>query len=257
MPYIEFPDIPPYPGVPQLNRLPYVSTILGTIELHIASPFDIIAQKTAAAVAQANVTIGGITSPVNQWGIFDAVTHKQLGLTPDSTATIACYSLEYERESRVADFPVEASATSSAGAPFATYNKAIMPATPVIVCIIEGEEIDRTTFLGFIEAACISTELYNIVTPTVTYMNYTVTQYSYARKAEKGAVLLSVEVRLKEVRQVVAASTMQPGPIQNPIKGSATPPVDNGSTSPATVPPAVLRGLGNKPETAPAVPEGS
>lgn len=286
---IPYPNVPNVPGVPPLNRL--VSELTQT-----PSPFGGIVVDfppiDSQAIAQANNTIAGITPPANIWGIFGplpnisaqlginsrAASQTSLGIQPGGTttddggntidvlnntgtsvqtavvsrATLSTFSVEFSAETRISDFPIE-------NGGFASYNKAQLPSNPIVTLILEGSEDDRTYFLNAIDAACKSTDLYSVVTPTVTYgatatvAGYSLERYSYSRKADKGATLLMVEISLKEIRQVAASYTTAPSPINNPINSSATPQVNNGNTAPAAVPQSVLNDLSGKPQTAPAV----
>lgn len=240
MPTIQFPNVPAFPGVPALTRpisaaiasQPILAIGIGTVE---------------------NLLIQALQQ-TPQWGIFDA-QGNQLGIDADSSNAIlsavasqvtgatspvlSTFSLDFLKETRVSDFPVE-------GGSFANYNKVRLPANPRVVLILDGSEDDRTNFLNAIDAACDSTNGYNVVTPTVTYTNYTIERYSYARRAARGATLLMVEVSLKEIRSVSAAFTTATGPIMNPQNSAATPQTNNGTTQAATPDTSMLRSVTNK-----------
>ena len=240
MPTIPFPNVPAYPGVPTLTRRasaaiassPALSIGIGTVE---------------------NILIGALQQ-APKWGIFDS-DGNQLGissstasivsavasqLTGDTAPVLSTYSFDFTKEARVSNFPIEAGK-------FASYNKVETPGNPVVTLILDGSEDDRTRFLETIDAACVSTDLYNAVTPEITYANYTVERYTYQRRASKGATLLMVEVSLKEIRQATAIyATVTTAPIVNPQNPSSAPQVNNGMTQPATPATSTLKSIFNK-----------
>jgi hypothetical protein len=245
MPTIMFPDVPLFPGVPQLLRPisaaiasnPVLSIGLGTTETLLIT-----------ALNQAPT-----------WGIFDQ-NGNQLGLLPNSQSTLqaiagtlvsqltgnnapvlSTFALDFTQETRVSDFPVE-------NGSFATYNKYVGPATPVVTLILDGSQADRTAFLNLINAACVGTDLYSVVTPEVTYYNYTIERYSYTRRASKGVTLLYVECHLKQVMQVQATLTTA-SPIPAPVNPAAAASVDNGNVAPAAATQSLLKQLANSVNT--------
>jgi len=181
MPTIPFPNVPNYPGVPALTR-PVSAAIASSPMLAIG--IGTVANILIAALQQAP-----------KWGIFDP-DGNQLGITAsgsnavisvlssqitgDTAPVVSTFSFDFVKETRVSDFPVQ-------GGHFADYNKVEMPANPLVTLILDGSEDDRTRFLTAIDAACVSPDLYSVVTPEITYANYTVERYTYSRRATKGA----------------------------------------------------------------------
>jgi hypothetical protein len=237
VPSIPFPNVPAFPGVPALTRPvsaaiasnPAISIALGTVENFLIQAL----QQTP------------------RWGIFDALGN-QLGIDSNSNnailmalssqitgataAVLSTYSFEFSKETRVSNFPIE-------GGSFANYNKVEMPANPVVTLILDGTEDDRTNFINAIDGACKSTNLYNVLTPEVQYVNYSVARYSYQRRATRGATLLMVEVVLEEIRQVSSSfATVIVSP-QNP---AATPQTNNGITQAPAADTSTLRSIFNK-----------
>lgn len=233
MPTIQYPDVPPYAGVPQLVRSlnipPAIQVSLGIVQSLLAS-------------AANNPT---------EWGIFDS-QGNQLGLKTNGNSlfqSIAALvtgggpilsnsATEFMRETRISEFPVEM-------ASFASYNKVQSPANPRVTLALSGSETDRTTFLNQIDAACISTDLFSVVTPEVTYYNYSVERYNYVRRAERGASMLIVEISLKEIREVSAAFSTVQTPINTPQSPAATPQSNSGLVQPAAPPQSVLKSMYN------------
>lgn len=230
MPNIPFPAVPFYPGVPQLVRAanvpPQIQLALGEIQTILAS------------AAQ---------NPF-QWGIFDS-QGNQLGLSGVQTnglfqsiiqsisgPTLSTNAFEFTKETRVSDFPVERGS-------FATYNKVELPAQPTVTLVLGGSAEDRTSFLNQINVACVSTNFYSVVTPEVTYFNYSIERYNLTRRAERGATLLAVEIVLKEIRQVSAAFSTVQTPINQPQNAAATPQSNSGLVQPGPVPDSALKSI--------------
>ncbi len=46
--------------------------------------------------------------------------------------------------------------------------------------------------------------MYSVVTPEVTYINYSIERYDYSRKHDAGVTLLELSISLKEIREVSA-----------------------------------------------------
>lgn len=243
MPTIEFPDIPEYPGVPQLLR-PANAAIASVPALSIGLG------------AAENILISALQQPP-KWGIFDQ-EGNQLGVTANTQSTLqaiggallsqltgsipavlSTFEFEYQRETRVSDFPVE-------GGGFATYNKVQLPATPTVTLLLQGSENDRTVFLEALESAVISTDLYNVVTPEYVYQNYNIERYQYQRRSSQGVTLLMVEVSLIEVRQISSTFTTVTSPILAPQDPNATSQVNNGITQPTAPPQSTLLQLNNQ-----------
>lgn len=215
MPLIKFPKIPDLPGVPSLPRLGI--KLPGILKIGLG----LLQNKLFGSLKK-----GG------EWGIFDK-NGKQLGV-PDNGSifksianfiglgglftTGGVYStggVEYGKETKISDFPVEKGS-------FASYNKVEQPSAPTVTFFMSGSESERKKFLEAIDKACKSTDLYSLVTPEATYINHSIEHYNYSRTSAQGMTLLKVEVGLKEIRQVSAiyAKTEKP-PITTPKLPSA------------------------------------
>ena len=204
MALIPFPNVPNSPGVPLIPRSPNFPPLagigLGVLEGIIWRSFQIN----------------------SRWGIFDS-QGRALGnpqnLILESIgigSTLSTASVEFAKETRVSDFPLEKGG-------FASYNKVELPAEPIVTLNISGSDSARQAFLNDIDKACKSTDLYDVVTPEITYKGYSIERYNYQRKSERGCTLLRVEIGLKEVREVSAKLTKAA-----PKQPSAQPQVDNG-----------------------------
>lgn len=204
MSFIPFPNVP-FPitgvlsGIPPVPRSPNFPPTLGLVLSTI--------QGALWRAFQVN----------DKWGIFNKAGTR-LGdvtfFTPNINeifplsdfvgalggSTLSTVSLSYGKDTRIADFPVEKGS-------FASYNKIELPAEPVVAMSVTGTDADRTKFLADIDKACKSVDLYSVVTPDATYINYSVERYNYERTAQNGAYLLTVQIFLKEIRQVQAIFT--------------------------------------------------
>lgn len=211
MSLINLPKVPNVPGVPLLKRA--AGSSLGALVLGAAQ----------GALWRA-------LSINTQWGIFDkkgkpiANLEKFSGfvgalLGAFGGTTQSTVSIDYSKEAKTSDFPVEKGS-------FAQYNKVEAPAAPTVTLSLQGSESDRKKFLAALDAAVKSTDLFSVVTPEVTYANYAIERYNYSRSAQRGLTLLTVQVFLKEVRQVSsqytksAATNPAPAP-KSPAAASA------------------------------------
>lgn len=204
MALIPFPNVPNSPGVPLIPRSPNFPPLagigLGVLEGIIWRSFQIN----------------------SRWGIFDS-QGRALG-NPQNLiletigigSMLSTKSVEFVKETRVSDFPLEKGG-------FASYNKVEMPAEPTVTLCVSGSESARQAFLSDIDKACKSVDLYSVVTPEITYSNYSIERYNYQRRSERGCTLLQVEISLKEVREVSAQFAKAA-----PKQPAASPQVDNG-----------------------------
>lgn len=234
MPLIPFPSVPKLPGVPALPRSPsfppLVRVGLGLVQGMLWRIFQV----------------------QTRWGIFDS-KGKPLGDPAKFTglignaldaaglgSTLSTNAVDYSKETRVSDFPLERGS-------FASYNKVEAPASPIVTLCLTGSEKNRRTFLEAIDKACKSTDLYSVVTPEVTYIDYSVERYNYSRRASKGATLLIVEITLKEIRQVSSQYTQSnKGQVDQPKEAGATPQADNGKVQAQTPDTSTLKAIANK-----------
>lgn len=218
MALIPFPSVPKLPGVPSIPRSasfpPIVRAGLGIVQGLLWRMFQV----------------------QSKWGIFD-VTGKPLGDPEKFTgilgsaaesiglgATLSTGAVEYSKETRISDFPVERGS-------FASYNKVEMPSNPVVTMCFQGSESERRAFLDAIDEACKSTDIYDVITPEVQYLGYSLERYNYSRRSEKGATLLIVEITLKEIREVVSSYSAS-AQVKEPKDVAATPQEDTGKVQP-------------------------
>ncbi len=211
MPYIPYPNVPIFDGVPLIPRL------------SISSPNIALG---------APVPLGVVPAAEPVWGIFDPAGNPIY--TPTEGGTLSVFSFGFERGMSVSDFPVEAVSGSANGAGFASYNKVYQPANPILTMALSGTESEKTAFLAAVDLACQTTQLYNVWTPDAAYSAsggaYTVNQYNYRRSALQGATMLMVEISLIQVLQVTSSLSNVPAP-QSP---SAASPSNGGTVTGST-----------------------
>ncbi len=106
-------------------------------------------------------------------------------------------AFNFKKGARISKYPQEQGA-------FASYNKVTTPAEPRLQYSTGGSLADRTAFLASIAPLVLDLNLYDVVTPEVTYPNYNVIDYDYDRHADN-AGLITVDVRVEEI--VVAGAS--------------------------------------------------
>ena len=124
----------------------------------------------------------------------------------------------FKKGARISKYPQEQGA-------FASYNKVTNPAEPTLRYSTGGSVADRKAFLASVAPLINDLNLYDIVTPEVTYPSYNVIDYDYDRNADN-AGLLEVDVRVEEI-VVAGASTFS-----NTSQPSDQSQVDQGTLNP-------------------------
>ena len=198
MPLIPFPNVPNASGVPALARSGLKAPLIAKAVLGAAQGMLWRAFQTQTKWGIWDAKGKPLGDPSKFTGIA-AMALESLGLG----STLSTGSVEYAKETRVSDFPIE-------GGAFASYNKVKLPSNPQVVLRMQGTEAERKKFLDAIDAACNSTNLYSVVTPEIQYSKCTIERYSYMRSAQSGATLLTVTITLKEIRQVDVTYTVKP-----------------------------------------------
>lgn len=230
MPTIDFPNVPDVPGVPPLPRSPVVTPLVRSV------------------IGAAQGVLWRMFTSESRWGIYDSFGQMLGGDNVAGAiagalgigATLSTNSVDYSKETRVSDFPIERGS-------FAAYNKVEQASTPVVSLALGGSESDRTAFLDAIDAACKSLELYSVVTPEVTYIDYSIERYNYQRRNSRGATLLIVEISLREIRQVSAQyAQSNNGQMGAPKDAGATPMSSAGKVQAQAPTKSALRSLADK-----------
>ncbi len=212
MPLYPYPDIPPLPGVPPLPRSIDVPPAVGLVFGEVAS-----------------ILLNALQSPA-QWGIIDQngnvlgggeqslslIQSIQAQMTGTQGPILSFNALEYVKETRISDFPIEQGS-------FASFNKVELPGNSTVTLALAGSVSDRSSFLNAIDAACTSTNLFFVVTPETAYGPVSLERYNYSRRSERGATLLMVEISCKEIREVSAVYSTVVTPINQPQNPDAVP----------------------------------
>ena len=121
-----------------------------------------------------------------KWGIFD--TSGNVLIEADSVV-----SLEFKREYRIVDYPMEAGA-------FASYNKVKTPYFARVQLTRGGSVNDRNAFFAAITALAESLTTVNVVMPEGVINNANLESYNMRRTVDSGISLITAELTFKEVR---------------------------------------------------------
>lgn len=171
------PNVPKVPGVPALS-----SYSTNAITLLVADAIAFIASF-------------GLPT----WGVF---RNGVPVIAADNTI-----EFDFRQDFPVSDYPVEQGA-------FQSYNKVQLPSDIRMQFSAGGDEANRQNFLRSIDRVMNTTDLYDVVTPEVVYLDYNFTHRDMRRSAKNGAGLIVVGLYLVEIRETASAAlsnTQQPG----------------------------------------------
>lgn len=198
-----YPDVPIASGIPPVLRQP---------GLVIASPVVLLGDLLDA--------LSAFGPP--QWGIY----------TQDGTRAIIADSVigvDLRRDWRIPTHPVEQGG-------FASYNKVATPFDVRVILSAADSDTNRTALLAQVDAACVSLDLFMVITPEFVYPSANLVSYSYRRTADRGVRLLVVEVGIEEVR-ITAPTQFTQGQIPaDAAKDPAAASPVNGGTVTTSVP---------------------
>lgn len=171
---IPYPNVPPLPGVPALNRSSqYIGaalTVVGEI-----LPLDTFGQEG--------------------WGIIETKS-RSIALTPDSFV-----KFEVRQEAKIPIYPMQEGA-------FQSYNKVLMPYEVRLTVTCSGNGLmSKLNFLSKISYYIETTTLVDISTPDGIYVDMNLVHVDYRRESKRGATLLIAELHFLWVR--VVSSTTQ------------------------------------------------
>lgn len=127
-------------------------------------------------------------SQVNRWNITDKDGQPLITFT-------SFLELEYHDESKVLEHPVEEGG-------FYTYNKIETPVEVSVMLAIAGKNEDLQRILTTLDELVSSTKLINVETPIKLIASNTLVSYDFILKKDDGISLLTVNLALREVRQV-------------------------------------------------------
>lgn len=136
---------------------------------------------TDVALLVADVISSIVSTP--QWGIY-------LNGVPVVVADNVV-AFGFKKSARISKYPQEQGA-------FASYNKVAVPAEPRLQYSTGGSIADRQALLASIDPLVSDLNLYDVVTPEMTYSGYNVIDYDYPRTADS-AGLIKVDIRLEQV----------------------------------------------------------
>ena len=191
MPLIPYPDVPPLPGVPAINR-------------------------SSAGYVAAALTVVGELLPNNLFGSKWAITDSSgnLALIPDSFV-----SFEYKNERKIPNYPVEEGS-------FQSYNKVALPFDCRLVVTCSGNgSMSKQGFLLAIQNYLDSLTLLTITTPDASYPNCNLIHADYRRESRQGATLLMAQLWFQEIKiaQQSSVSTVQPSGASRRSFGNLSP----------------------------------
>lgn len=208
IPLPQFPNVAQLPGVPQLVR---ASQAINTVQLAIGAVQKFLGSPSKQLV----------------WGVFDQDGNAVI--KPDSYQ-----GFENQNRWKIAEFPIQ-------DGDFQSYNKVIIPRTISLKLTQGGSLQQRSTLLAAIQAIASDTNLYNIVVPEGTYLNFNCEGYTIRRMGREGAYFFAdLDVRfinIKAAASVYSTTTANTANAQNPV---ALPTINLGTTLPQlTVLPSV------------------
>ena len=173
MSLIDYPDLPAYPGVPDIKRA-------GIGALTVSGLGGVILANDRFGIFDHNFA--------PKWQILDE--DGNVAITPDSVI-----SFEFRGEARPCSHPVERGG-------FQDYNKIQMPydARMIISCNGQGAT-KKDALLRQLEEYRKGTDLLQVATPDAVYPRLTLQHYDYRREAQRGVQLLTIQLWFTEIRQ--------------------------------------------------------
>ncbi len=212
---IKYPVVPIAPGVPPVLR--NNAAIVG------------------AAVLLLKDSVRALLGFPPQWGIF---LNGQSVLKFDSFV-----SIEARKEAHVSDYPLEPNS-------FESYNKVETPGDIRISLSKTGTDSEKGAFLDAINAAIISTNIYDIYTSWKPYKNYSPVRTSHRRTAVNGADLLIVDLYFDEIRNKATTTFSQTSILSAAPSGAIK--LATGALQSAPLPPyipqkAIVQSIDNLP----------
>jgi hypothetical protein len=115
-----------------------------------------------------------LSSAAPQWGIY---LDGEPVVVADNVVAFG-----FKKGARISKYPQEQGT-------FASYNKVAIPAEPRLKYSTGGSVADRQAFLDSIDPLVSDTNLYDVVTPEVTYSGYNVINYDYPRTADHAGLI--------------------------------------------------------------------
>lgn len=237
-----FPDVPAFPGVPQLARVPaflavQAQTVSGVVSMSSTNvtmsasnlTVSFVGSLENAAIASISRAMWQSAQSAPQWGVLDK--DGNIAIDADSVITF-----EHAADYRVTSAPVEQGQ-------FASYNKVANPNQASVVLVKGGSLDDRTNFLKQIDTVLASLDLYSILTPEHTYPSINAVRREITRREQKGAYFLEVELFFEEIREQVLQYSASVASTANAQQPSALPATNIGNAQPTAPTAALTQGV--------------
>lgn len=208
IPLPRFPQVAQLPGVPQLVR---ANQAVNTVQLAVGA-----IQKFFGSPSKKLV-----------WGVFDQDGNAVI--KPDSYQ-----GFENQNRWRIAQFPIQ-------DGDFQSYNKVIIPRSVTLKLTQGGTLQQRTTLLAALQAIGGDTNLYNIIVPEGTYLNFNCEGYTIRRMGREGAYFFAdLDVHFTNIKQATSVYSSTTANTANAANPAATPVQNLGTVLPnLTVLPSV------------------
>ncbi len=247
MPLIQFPNVPPLPGVPPLARAAITYPLVATGGLALAN--GSLSGIGAAQVLASQLGLGNALSfGTSLFGslALDALTagplpkYAILGsnnarlLDPDSVV-----EFDVHADSGIMTHPIEQGF-------FEAYNRVQEPIAIRLMLACTNVKMTRQGFLSALEALREGTTLATIATPERAYRNMALRGFGYRKTAERGAVTIWADTTWLEARST--GVTVSAPPTSQPYGAAAS---NLGALQPQALTTTQFAAVGN-PATVPA-----
>jgi hypothetical protein len=163
------PDVPFLPGVPSLS-----SYSAGGVVLLVADVLGLLSSLFGSEYAV----------------LFDGVQAFEYNSILD---------VDFKQDWPISDYPVEDGA-------FQSYDKVQLPFDIKVRMVSFPDQVSRQLLLAQVLAAANSLDLYDVVTPEVTFTNCNITHVDFRRQSHNGATLLILDVWFVQIR-ITSTST--------------------------------------------------
>lgn len=194
---------------------PYnVPDVLGVPSINFATGFPSPSLLTTDTVSQFSAVFGP------QWGIF---LNGSLAITAESVT-----GFEMRRDWTISDYPVE-------GGVFESYDKVLAPFLAKVRLASGSSPQAREQLLAAVDAAALTLNVYDAVTPEFTYTGCSISHYDYRRVANQGVGLIVIDIWLSQILQQTQ-SGLDSSQVQNPASAD---PFNGGPQSPG-IPPSTI-----------------
>ena len=187
---LNVPSIAAIPSLPGVGNLLQLGSLTALVHVPNITSLLNLSNSIGFLAADAANVLGLFGKP--QWGIFLPNSHTPVVIA-DSVV-----SLDFDNEWKVSNYPQEEGA-------FETYNKVSTPYEARVRLSKGGTASERRAFLEAIDAAAGSLTLYDVVMPDKVYLSANIYKYGFVRRATSGVSLLSVDLKLTEVRNTATA----------------------------------------------------